>query len=1435
MDSDRPPISLEYRIAIICALKLEADQVRAVFDTFWADHPEGDGITKAHGDTNIYTTGKIGAHNVVLAHMPQYGKGTSASVAANIRHTFPDIILALVVGICGGMPRVEGQELFLGDVVISNSIVEYDLIKQYPNRSEPINTLGDSQNQEVKGFLVGLQEPVLKYYTSVYLHEAPRSRQNIPAIPKPRYLGQLEDRLYKSTHRHKHHILGECETCDKCIDDEQDACAESAKIDCKLLGCHDIKPREQRDTNRETQPSVYFGRVGSGDTVMKSGKHRDEKAYLKLSAFEMEGSGVCGKIPCVVIKGVCDYADSHKNKNWQPYAAATAAACMKAFLKEWRPSASLLSHVKSLIIRDDPKVKDDPYTIEMIQSLFVVDPPAVRSEIERNRGPLLPTTGHWIFDSTSSEDTQQDIETTPSIYQRWLEDSDEHVLWIRGDPGKGKTMLSMSLIDNLQQRFESNTKKPFLGYFFCVYNDQTKNNVAYVIRCLLWQLLSQHSRLTIPFRRIYDTQAKEHLLSDSSAALSSLIRALDQILIDGNLRVYFVIDALDECSVESRDAFIAYLEQLKTSGNRSKHARIKWLITVRNDLQLPQNGLLINLEDHSDQLNRTITEYLAVKVEELSIVKSYKAEVQSAIKSRLSEAANGTFLYVSIVCQELRKLPTSSALKFLDELPQGLVPLYQRMLGQILDNEDFAELVPDALNVLQTMTVAPRSLTHAELAVISGLPDDHWYDEQFIADNITLCGSFFDVDSGLEQVTLIHPSVRDYLMPKHCPKPNACRYGQMYCPDEKRCRCSKRCLTPKLYPETTRYPFLDDSEDNLLFPVEQSQIHTNLAERCVDYLINHVFPESKRRKEESQGSHRDTDLLRHPFSEYALTFWTYHGRRANQDIKKVMTKVASSTFLLDWREAITSLRGKGDISPSRGIPGAKQSELVRIACYTGVAELVRVILDNGGDVKEEGFYGTSALHCAVEGGFGDVVQLLLERGAEVDAKTRFGKTAVVTAIETGHEAVLKLLLEANAQHSISQGDLGKTPLHESIDRQACGMAKLLIKHGASVSAMDNEGRTPLHVAAGGGYGSMERLMRLREISKGGTFASAGTFMTLKSKLNPEKQAQNRSFSDVVHLLIQHGADVSARDKKGHTPSHLAVDGGYEQVAQDLINASAEVDAADTDGWSPLHWAAEKGLANITRLLLRANADPNILDKFGRTVLHWAIREGHMAMVILLLEYGVRPNVMDTWSGGTALHIAVSRNSKDMVLLLLRHNADPNIQPEVPPSHAETKKAEYSNEPYPDNFEYGKMMVLMEKSAEEARSEWTPGTLFHHADEDMTRLLVEHGAEIDLQDNAFKISALSFAVVKENEDLSTPLHIAAAYGEKDGLERLLAKGADASLVDSAGMNALQIAEMREALYLEKCLDDTEHAGKVRGRFGPVKEMLELALKGKEILA
>jgi nucleoside phosphorylase len=108
-------------------------------------------------------------------------------------------------------------------------------------------------------------------------------------------------------------------------------------LSCQQTGCDGKLVQRDRD-KVEHQPVVHFGPIASANTVMKSAETRDEiAAATSAIAFEMEGAGVWDVFPCVVIKGVCDYADSHKNKEWQRYAAASAASCAKAFLDYWVP------------------------------------------------------------------------------------------------------------------------------------------------------------------------------------------------------------------------------------------------------------------------------------------------------------------------------------------------------------------------------------------------------------------------------------------------------------------------------------------------------------------------------------------------------------------------------------------------------------------------------------------------------------------------------------------------------------------------------------------------------------------------------------------------------------------------------------------------------------------------------------------------------------------------------------------------------------------------------------------------------------------------------------------------------------------------------------------------------------------------------------------
>ncbi len=160
----RPAYRGDFEIAIICALILEADAVVTLFDEDWDDGDEAEHAPydKAHGDPNAYSAGRIGRHDVVVAHMPSMGKVSAATVAANCRTSWPNIKLALVVGICGAVPfdPQSQNEIILGDVIVSDGVVQYDLGRRLPDRFVRKDTLLDSlgrPNTEIRSLLAKLK------------------------------------------------------------------------------------------------------------------------------------------------------------------------------------------------------------------------------------------------------------------------------------------------------------------------------------------------------------------------------------------------------------------------------------------------------------------------------------------------------------------------------------------------------------------------------------------------------------------------------------------------------------------------------------------------------------------------------------------------------------------------------------------------------------------------------------------------------------------------------------------------------------------------------------------------------------------------------------------------------------------------------------------------------------------------------------------------------------------------------------------------------------------------------------------------------------------------------------------------------------------------------------------------------------------------------
>ncbi|KAJ6036862.1 Pfs NB-ARC and TPR domain protein [Penicillium herquei] len=203
----RPQNRSGFKIAIICALTMEADAVEALFDETY--DRLGRLYGKQSGDVNAYITGRIGRHNVVLCYMPGIGTDTAAGVASSLRISYTNIELALVVGICGGAPYLsDSQQIFLGDVIISDSVVQYDFGKQYPGgfqrRTSVKDTLG-RPSLEIRSLIAGLKarRSRLEFKKEMQQHlQQIQQYENDWQLPK-----SLDDVLFASSFAHQHRIL----------------------------------------------------------------------------------------------------------------------------------------------------------------------------------------------------------------------------------------------------------------------------------------------------------------------------------------------------------------------------------------------------------------------------------------------------------------------------------------------------------------------------------------------------------------------------------------------------------------------------------------------------------------------------------------------------------------------------------------------------------------------------------------------------------------------------------------------------------------------------------------------------------------------------------------------------------------------------------------------------------------------------------------------------------------------------------------------------------------------------------------------------------------------------------------------------------------------------------------------------------------------------
>lgn len=292
----------EYTVGWLCALPIDLAAAQVMLDE---EHLPHDGV-----DSIRYTLGRVGSHNVVLACPPagRIGMSGASFCAGKVTAIFKSVRFTLMVGVGGGVPSPE-TDVRLGDVVISQPVAEHSGVVQYDfgktvqggrmNRTGPLNApsriLLEAVSQlKAYSYQTRLDKGSLAMHLSTFDRHPEFSRESTGP-----------DTLFEASYNH--HSGATCERCSK----------------------DRIVPRMARGAGEEV--TIHYGTIASGNQLIKDGPTRDRlsEELGGVLCFEMEAAGIMNFCQCLVVRGIGNYADSHKNKTWQPYAAATAAACAK--------------------------------------------------------------------------------------------------------------------------------------------------------------------------------------------------------------------------------------------------------------------------------------------------------------------------------------------------------------------------------------------------------------------------------------------------------------------------------------------------------------------------------------------------------------------------------------------------------------------------------------------------------------------------------------------------------------------------------------------------------------------------------------------------------------------------------------------------------------------------------------------------------------------------------------------------------------------------------------------------------------------------------------------------------------------------------------------------------------------------------------------------
>ncbi|KAG9691124.1 purine and uridine phosphorylase, partial [Aureobasidium melanogenum] len=732
----------QYTVGWICAISTEYTAARQFLDE---EHDRPDHVSA--NDSNAYTLGKMAGHNIVIAVLPdgEYGVSSATAVAKDMLNSFPNVRIGLMVGIGGGAPTAK-HDIRLGDVVVSSRrgsapcVYQYNYGKTIQGRSfQPSGFL----NQPPTVVRTAVSDLRSKYEDdghhieariTTILERKSRLRQKYSRPSKE------SDRLYMSSVVHP-------------ADDEH-SCEE-------VCGSHtaDLVQRHERRED-EDNPTIHYGVIASADQLMKDAITRDAIAKEKdVLCFEMEAAGLMNHFPCLVIRGICDYSDSHKNKEWQGYAAMTAAAYAKDVLRRMIPS----------------KVEQE----ERLGNVLAEKNEASRYQDEEHRNchQFFKTSTYEHFKNINSGRVKETCQWALDhpLYQRWNESATDDLLWISADPGCGKSVLSKSLVD---ERLINDAVGNTICYFFFKDNDE-QNSLTTCLCALLHQLFQHQPHLLQHAVPAWNSNASK-LQQETDELWRILLAATSDAAAHNTI---CVLDALDECKDGDRSNLIAKLAQFHKDVAASQNSRQSWLkfiVTSRpyDDIQrgfqhTPSSLPLIRLrgEEENDQIRVEINYVINLEVLRLSNELGLRESTSLRLKQTLLAMEHRTYLWLHLAIDDVRTTLQNSLRpdeEPIDSVPSSVEGAYEKILSR----------VPETLRqkvklILHIIVGARRPLAVGEMALALGLATSkqHRTSEDVQIDKIHFenqlrhwCGLFVYVNRSDSRIYLIHQTAREFLV-----------------------------------------------------------------------------------------------------------------------------------------------------------------------------------------------------------------------------------------------------------------------------------------------------------------------------------------------------------------------------------------------------------------------------------------------------------------------------------------------------------------------------------------------------------------------------------------------------------------------------------------------------------------------------------------------